>query len=233
MCKKKKKKQENNEELRIFIIRHACSEQNAGIFDGTPDYLIPITSLGKEQAKKAGEFLAEFIKVNGISLKRARSWTSPYKRPKQTANIIQRHIGLKELREDILLIEKQFGQFQWSPYSEWQKINKEAFEHYQRCQKTQSKAFAQLPSGESPIDVAIRMRFFAGTLARDRVKRGIKTVFIYTHGVTLRALVYQLMHYDLEWYENEKNPNNCAIRYIERRKNGKYKDHGYIYEGAA
>lgn len=215
----------------VFLIRHGFSEKNAGIYSGTPDYKIPLTTLGVEQAEKSAGFLAEYVKSMGVSLVNARGWTSPYKRTRDTADIFQKIIGFKELREELYLIEKQFGQFEWTSYEEWKKVNPEAFEHYSRCQELDAKVFAQLPLGESPIQVALRARPFLGTIARDRDEKGINTIFIFTHGVTLRALVYQLMHYNLEWYENAKNPGNCWVRHIERIGEGKYTDYGYIYQG--
>ena len=54
-------------------------------------------------------------------------------------------------------------------------------------------------------------------------KHGIDTLFIFTHGATLRAFLLRWFHYSPEWYEDEHNPKNCWIREI---KDGK--DLGYI-----
>ena len=45
------------------------------------------------------------------------------------------------------------------------------------------------------------------------------------HGVTIRAFVMMWCHKTPEWFDDEPNPKNCSIRYIE---NGT--DYGYIYE---
>jgi len=36
----------------------------------------------------------------------------------------------------------------------------------------------------------------------------------------------QWLHYPVEWFEKELNPQNCSIRLIEDNV-----DHGYIFEG--
>ena len=85
------------------------------------------------------------------------------------------------------------------------------------------KFYARLPLGESPFDVAVRVHQFMGTLYRDREERGVDTVFIVTHGATLRAFLLRWFHYTPEWYHEEKNPKNCAIREIDGNR-----DLGYI-----
>ena len=62
-----------------------------------------------------------------------------------------------------------------------------------------------------------------GTIHRDYEKHGIDTLFIFTHGTTLRTFLLRWFHYSPEWYHEEKNPKNCWIREIKDRK-----DCGYI-----
>lgn len=51
--------------------------------------------------------------------------------------------------------------------------------------------------GESPFDVAVRIKVFLGTLKRDCENHKIDTVFIFTYGVTLRTFVMQYLHFQL------------------------------------
>lgn len=81
--------------------------------------------------------------------------------------------------------------------------------------------------GESPYDVAIRIHQFMGTIYRDLEKHDIDTLIVFTHGTVLRAFTMRWFHYCPEWYENEPNPDNCCIRYIENDI-----DHGYINKEA-
>jgi broad specificity phosphatase PhoE len=77
--------------------------------------------------------------------------------------------------------------------------------------------------GESPFDVAIRIHQFMGTIYRDLEKSGVDTLFVFTHGATLRAFLLRWFHYSPEWYQAEPNPKNCMIREIIDGK-----DLGYI-----
>ena len=74
--------------------------------------------------------------------------------------------------------------------------------------------------------MAIRVKDFFGTVKRDYEKHGIDTLFIFTHGTTLRTFVMQYLHKSVDWYEQEKNPGNCWIRMIKDKE-----DMGYIYKG--
>lgn len=60
------------------------------------------------------------------------------------------------------------------------------------------KFYARLPLGESPFDVAIRVHQFMGTIHRDYEKHGVDTLFIFTHGTTLRTFLLRWFHYSPE-----------------------------------
>lgn len=62
-----------------------------------------------------------------------------------------------------------------------------------------------------------------GTIHRDYEKHGVDTLFVFTHGTTLRTFLLRWFHYSPEWYQEERNPKNCWIREI---RDGK--DLGYI-----
>src|SRR5450432_3374883 len=67
--------------MEIMLLRHGESEGNAqGRMQGRLDY--PLTALGREQAARAGEFLAE----RGHSF--AAVYVSPLKRAFETASIV-------------------------------------------------------------------------------------------------------------------------------------------------
>lgn len=84
--------------------------------------------------------------------------------------------------------------------------------------------FAKLPMGEAPYDVEIRIHQFFGTIKGDLKEHRTDTLFIFTHGTTLRCFLLRYFHYTLEWYENENNQKNCWIRFIDENT-----DKGYIY----
>jgi hypothetical protein len=52
----------------------------------------------------------------------------------------------------------------------------------------------------------------------------VDTLFVFTHGTTLRSFLLRWFHYSPEWYHEEKNPKNCMIREIDGSE-----DLGYIH----
>ena len=84
----------------IFIVRHGQDEDNAkGILNGRRD--MPLTELGREQAKIAGGKL----KDNQIDV----IYCSPLQRTRQTAEIIAKEIGIDQVTTLDDLVEREFG----------------------------------------------------------------------------------------------------------------------------
>lgn len=211
--------------MHIFLIRHGESLANIGenYVKRVPDHLVGLTENGKEQARANGELLAKYCKDNCIDLSNARIWRSPYLRTRQTCDEFNKFLKISDIREDITLIEQQFGLFDSLPEEEWGKRYPAEFAEYKRQLGNYGKFYARLPLGESPFDVAIRIHQFMGTIHRDLEKHGINTLFVFTHGTTLRTFLLRWFHYSPEWYHEEKNPKNCWIREIKGDK-----DLGYI-----
>ena len=211
--------------MRIFLIRHGESVSNVGenYVNRVPDHLVSLTEKGKQQARENGEWLAKYCKENNVDLSKARIWRSPFLRTRQTCDEFNKSLGITDIREDITLTEQQFGLFDAVPYEEWAILYPNEYAEYERQLANYGKFYARLPLGESPFDVAIRVHQFMGTIYRDYEKHGIDTLFIFTHGTTLRTFLLRWFHYSPEWYHEEHNPKNCWIREI----NGKT-DCGYI-----
>ena len=214
--------------MHIFLIRHGESKSNTGEnFDiRIPDHRVELTERGHEQARRGGEFLAEYCREHNIDLSRARIWQSPFVRTRQTAEDFNKSLGIPDMREDITLTEQQYGLFDSLPTTEWERLYPAEYAEYRRQCNGRGRFYARLPLGESPFDVAIRIHQFMGTIWRDYEKHGIDTLFIFTHGTTLRTFLLRWFHYSTEWYEEERNPRNCAIREIIGGR-----DLGYIYKG--
>lgn len=214
--------------MHIFLIRHGESKANVGEnVDRLPDHLVSLTEKGKQQAYDQGVWLAEYCKEHGVDLSKARIWRSPYLRTRQTSEEFNKSLGITDIREDITLIEQQFGLFDSLPESEWAKYTAE-YDEFLRQVQNHGKFYARLPLGESPFDVAIRVHQFMGTIYRDYEKHGTDTLFIFTHGTTLRTFLMRWFHYSPEWYQDERNPRNCWIREIDGDK-----DKGYINKDVA
>lgn len=202
--------------MHIFLIRHGESISNTGenYVNRIPDHLVSLTEKGKEQARVNGEFLASYCKEHGIDLSRARIWRSPYLRTRQTSEEFNKALKITDIREDITLIEQQFGLFDSVPEEKWGELYPDEYAEYVRQRANYGKFYARFPLGESPFDVAIRIHQFMGTIHRDKEKHGVDTLFIFTHGTTLRTFLLRWFHYSPEWYHEEKNPKNCWIREI-------------------
>jgi len=211
--------------VHIFLIRHGESISNAHLNYETrlPDHLVPLTENGRMQAQKNGEWLAQYCREKGVDLSRARIWRSPFVRTRQTAEEFNKSLQISDIREDITLTEQQFGIFHALPREKWKETFPAAYEEYVRQQENSGKFYARLPMGESPFDVAIRVHQFTGTIYRDYEKHGVDTLFVFTHGTTLRAFLLRWFHYSTEWYQEEGNPSNCWIREIDGDR-----DLGYI-----
>lgn len=217
--------------MRIFLIRHGESMQNTGEnFDiKLPDHKVYLTEEGKKQADSAGKFLKEFVLEKNIDTSNATLWVSPFTRTRQTAQIINSYLNIKDVKEDITLIEQRYGLFSDNPIEECRKRFPDQFELYDRYYQNDGKFYAKLPQGESPYDVALRMKQFIETIFRD-LEEGKDTLFIVSHGTTIRAFLLNWFHYAPEWFNSEPNMGNCAIRYIE--KDDKIStDYNYIYSG--
>lgn len=218
--------------MRIFLIRHGESIQNTGENKNLKmaDPRVYLTENGKKQALRSAEFLKQYISDNYIDLSTARIWYSPYDRTVQTMNVFNKvnNFDTKhniDFFEDIRLTEQQFGLFDSIPKSEWKEKYPNEYECYNTLCSQKGKFYARLPMGESPFDTAIRVKQFFGTIKRDFDKHNIDTLFIFTHGTTLRVFTMQYCHKTVEWYENEHNPGNCWIRLINNKD-----DKGYIYK---
>ncbi len=203
--------------MHIFLIRHGESVANVGenYEKRLPDHLVSLTENGRRQARETGVWLADYCRKRGIDLTRARIWRSPFLRTRQTSEEFNKSLGITDIREDITLTEQQYGLFDSLPEERWGELYPAEWAEYQRQMANQGKFYARLPLGESPFDVAIRVHQFMGTIHRDYEKHGIDTLFIFTHGTTLRAFLLRWFHYSPEWYHEERNPYNCRIREID------------------
>lgn len=236
--------------MRIFLVRHGMSRANVDWSENrrVADHAIELTEEGKQQAKKAGEFLAGYFEKRFSATRvptKIRLWHSPYRRTRQTAaGIVEtcRFDGkswfmdpgtvdpmvrpVAHAREHFALHEQQFGIFDGLSDKERKELYPAEYEHYEKCKKFEGKVWAKLPMGESRMDVVRRMHGVFGTIKRDEEKHQIENIVVVGHGTTNRCFTMAWMHYTPEWLEKEANPKNCAIRLIEDGV-----DKGYIFEG--
>lgn len=138
---------------RIILVRHGESQGNLDMaaYTTTPDYRIPLTTLGVEQSRAAGEQIREVVSEGG----RADRWkvyfyVSPYERTRSTLREMGRAFSRKRVigvREECRIREQDFGNFQ---VEERMKAIKQTRERFGRF-------FFRFPEGESAADVFDRV----------------------------------------------------------------------------
>ncbi len=157
---------------KIFFVRHAQSQANAdGIMAGS-EFETPLTEEGKDQARKAGQYL----KSSGVQLIVA----SPMQRTQQTAKIIAKEIGMvpEAILTNPLLTERSFGPYDGQPFAKY----------------AQDVDRGSLTDGvETTAALFERVEKMFQWLA----KRPEKTILVVSHGATGRMfrLIDQKMHH--------------------------------------
>lgn len=217
----------------IYLIRHGESQGNIdqAIYRTIPDHAIPLSERGMRQASAAGAALRDLIPI--APEEPLRIWTSPYKRTRQTAELLVAELGKKfsriDCREHINLCEQQFGLFDGVPREELANRFPAEFHHNELAIRHEGRFWARMPLGESRFDVAVRVHEAFGTFHRDAERHGVNNIIVVCHGVTLRAFVMQWLHLPYEWFEAQANPNNCDIYQISPLVD----EGGYIYRTPA
>lgn len=209
----------------IYLIRHGESILNAREegYELLPDHALPLTEKGKNDAELAGKALLNEFRYKGYNKSELRMWVSPYKRARQTAEIINKHIGLAEnqIREDDMLTEIQFGLFDGLSDEERDRLYPVEVAKYKKDRLEKGKFYARRPGGESPLDVEMRLRIFFDTIYRDFNSGGPDKLIIVCHGALMNIFLKAYFHKSHEWYYEQGNPKNGSIIKIENR-NFKY-----------
>ena len=156
---------------RFFIARHCEGEHNvAGILASGPENNgtgPELTSKGIKQAEKiAAEFKKQKIDI---------IYASPFKRTRQTANIIAKAVGAKVVT-DKRLAEVNAGVFNGRPDADFFKFFKDAAERFSKTP----------PGGENYADVRRRVMDF---ILDVNSKHQNKTILIVGHGDPLWVLM--------------------------------------------
>lgn len=151
-------------------------------------------------------------------------WISPYKRTRETASAFNSYANVNNILEEYRLVEQQYGLFDGLSKEEISIMYPNEHAFFEKTLQFQGKFYARYPQGESAFDVAIRTKSFIGSMVRDYEKHGIGTVFIVSHGLTIRIIVQSWLKHSPEWLSTERNPKNCSIRFLEGKK-----DNGYIF----
>ena len=212
--------------MKIFLIRHAESEQNIGLAPNTADSLVNITENGKIQAQNCADFLSNYVKENNINLEKSVMIVSPFERTKQTAEIINSKLKIKDFRFDYYLIERSFGIFDSITDKERKKFLKKNKFYDKYYQKT-GKFYTNYPFGESVYDVVLRMKNFIN-FTLNNLDKEIENVFIVSHGYAISAFYIAYFNFMPEWLTEKLSfkMQNCSVKLIADNI-----DFDYIYGG--
>lgn len=196
---------------RILLVRHGQSLGNVDeeAYHTIPDWLIPITEIGENQARDMGQKIKALIGNEPIYI-----YYSPYLRTRQT--MINMMEALQDnpiygVREEPRMTEQQFGNFQ----------NKE-MENYKKEKNSFGRFYYRFPDGESGLDVYNRVTSFIGSLFREWYSHTSDeefrdtNVIIVTHGLSLRLFIMRWFHFTVHQFEQSRNPDNGAMIVMER-----------------
>ncbi len=215
----------SKERINVYLVRHGESEANVdpSVLLRLSDHVVPLSALGKEQATAAGRFLK-----NELSEKGCRVLVSPYKRARDTADLLvqQCEHAFRDVCENIFLGEQQFGLFEGISLDAIREDFPREHAHFEKAIAHGGRFYARMPLGESRFDVVSRVCRVIDSIVADEHYCGIRTVVVVAHGITLRAFAMAWLARTHEWFEQQPNPNNCSVRLLRGNQ-----DCGYIFPG--
>lgn len=137
---------------RIILVRHGESQGNLDMsaYTTTPDYRIPLTPLGADQAREAGQRIRDVVSSDPAANWKVHFYVSPYARTRATLREIGRAFPRDRVigvREECRVREQDFGNFQ---VEERMRAVKETRQRFGRF-------FFRFPEGESAADVFDRV----------------------------------------------------------------------------
>lgn len=213
--------------MRIYLVRHGESLGNVdrSVHERMADHAIPLSDRGRQQAVDVGRWL-DWQSASWSTP--CRIWTSPYRRARETAELLGMGLACDGPRDHVLLAEQQFGLFDGVPDDELPLRFPAEHAHYAKHEAFEGRFWARMPLGESRFDVAVRVHQAFGTFHRDADRHGIKTIVVVCHGVTMRAFVMMWLHHSPEWFEAQPNPKNGSVWLLEDGV-----DRGIVFEPEA
>jgi broad specificity phosphatase PhoE len=164
----------------IYYIRHGETAWNAeGRLQGTQD--VPLNDLGRRQAARAGNILADLFARDGRDKASLAFVASPLGRARSTMDFVREVLKLPPggYALDDRLREIGYGRWEGSTLAEMQAQDPELFARRQAEKWTMSP-----PGGETYASVQLRMRGWYDSLLTDTVA--------VAHGGTARALMVAL-----------------------------------------
>lgn len=210
---------------KIYLVRHAQSHSNVNPFalQKTANPSIELTETGIQQATQTAEFLNNLLKD---SKKKLIIWNSPYKRTRQTADIIKNSFtGQFIAKESIYLSERQFGLV--DDVANYRHQYLDEVNHYKLHMESKTDFFVRPPLGESPFDMCIRLDAFLKTVIEtsDATEH-----IIVSHGAAIRGLMMMALNWKFELYGTEPNPNNASVFVLNLNYEKNWISEGYVFK---
>jgi broad specificity phosphatase PhoE len=197
---------------RVFLARHGESEGNIdkSAYARSPDYALPLTPRGKQQADRLGRDIRQLIGTEKI-----RFYVSPWHRTRETFMhaVAALSPGQWTATEDPRLREQEWGHLR----------DPEATKVLERERNAYGTFYYRFDDGESGADVYDRCSALLETVYRDFLKEDFppNCAFI-GHGLTNRLLLTRWLHWSPEQYEQLANPRNCELWVMNRQPDGRY-----------
>lgn len=207
---------------KVVMVRHGQSMGNIDedLYSKTPDNAMPLTKLGWEQARKAGQVLKDEVLPEGESV---HFIVSPYVRtvesfhgvvsawcdPSEFKHVADRDKRLKawygrllELgltwHEDPRIREQDFGNYQ----------DPESIKKFKKERNRFGSFFYRFPHGESASDVFDRVSTFLDSLWRSFYLSRSRNYVLITHGISIRVLLARYFRYTIGQFQMLANPSN-------------------------
>lgn len=178
----------------LILVRHGESVANReGIYQGQI-YDTPLTDLGKIQAKLAVGVL--------INIPIDRIISSPLTRCKQTAEIINEHLG-KEIELDKDIQEISHGLWEGQTFK-WVEDNYGDLLKIWQTQPTQ----AQMPNGENLQNILGRVKSFL-----KKIENCNQSILVVSHDAILRTMISDLIGLPLDNFW-QLHLTNCGISIV-------------------
>ncbi len=192
--------------MKVIIVRHAQTSENAKQIDIGHDVDPLLTEEGIKQAEK----LADFLKNENIHF----AYVSPQRRAVHTAKEVLKFHPSAKIEHIPLLKEQNLGIYESVPKHIWKEIKAKSKEPFHLFKP---------PKGESYTELQERVKKFFHTLFD---KHPNDTILIVSHGGTLGMLYLHLFEKEIteENYKNHK-PENTAFTILEIFKDKPIKAH--------
>jgi broad specificity phosphatase PhoE len=194
---------------RIILCRHGESLGNTqpSIMEQIPDYQVPLTSRGVQQARELGSRLKRLIKDD----ESVRYYVSPFWRTRQTYQAITTSfpIGLTHtMFEEVRLREQEVANFQNVEEIARVKAARSLFGHF----------YYRYPDGgESAADVYDRVSIFLESMFRSFDKDDVPDVIvIVAHGLLCRLFLMRWFKSTVEEFEAQVNLTHCEVLVMDR-----------------